>query len=141
MYCDVLWHWVLFWFHLMRYFTHQRKISKKYGPFFSKICLLWRQSYFEVVFNFLYSRAAQEYCAYLFPMRYLFGTSDGSERFQIDSNDQFREPSGTSLLVKQKTVQEIKDYKNLNAILHCLWSHWGFLLRNSRCDLHVSHCN
>ena len=39
---------------------------------------------------------------YMFPVRYLFGTSDGSERFQIDSNDQFPEPSGTFLLVKQK---------------------------------------
>ena len=66
MYCDVLWHRVLFWFHLMRYFTHQRKISKKYGPLFPRPGYgfsKWRQSYFEVVFNFLFSRATQEYCA------------------------------------------------------------------------------
>ena len=91
MYCDVLWHRVLFWFHLMRYFTHQRKISKKYGPLFPRPGYgfsKWKQSYFEVVFNFLFSRATQEYCASKKEFQTSFflkirGTSEGSEQFQI----------------------------------------------------------
>ena len=66
MYCDVLWHRVPFWFHLMRYFTHQRRISKKYGPLFFQDMAFQNGGKIILKFysiSYVFSRVTQEYSA------------------------------------------------------------------------------
>ena len=97
MYCDVLWHWVLFWFHLMRYFTHQRRISKKYGPFFSRTWLFKIEAklFWSCIQFPFFSRATQEYCASKKESRTSFFSEEQGDlwRFWMIQNWSFRYPS------------------------------------------------
>ena len=94
----------------------KERYQRNMVPFFPRIWLfIMEANLFWSRFNFLYSSSYNNLTKQII---YSFNILPKTTSFPLKSN-----------------------YKNLNATLHCLWSHWSFLLRNSRCDLHLSHCH